>query len=79
MKALIWKAVFAALNPSPAFEAVAMFAEELVMSGNDLDRDESALTNGHVGAINSNSRRVEIEQRLATTTSGYRIRRAACG
>ena len=29
MKTLTWKSIFAALNPSPLFEAVAAFAEGL--------------------------------------------------
>jgi hypothetical protein len=35
MKPLTWKAVFAAWNPSPVFEAVAMFAEGLAMRGEE--------------------------------------------
>jgi hypothetical protein len=71
MKAPIWKAVFAVLNPSPAFEAVAMFAEELVISSNGLDRNESVLTNwpDRVRAISSDTRRAEIEPRLARTSA----------
>jgi hypothetical protein len=37
-----WKAVLSALNPSPVFVAIAMFADELAMNGNGLDGDESA-------------------------------------
>ena len=32
MKALTWKNLFATLNPSPVFEAVAIFAEGLAMN-----------------------------------------------
>jgi hypothetical protein len=32
MKTLTWKSMLAALNPSPLFEAVAAFAEELATS-----------------------------------------------
>jgi hypothetical protein len=39
MKALTWKAVFASMNPSPLFEAVAMFGEGLALDG----ADDSAL------------------------------------
>jgi hypothetical protein len=35
MKALTWKAVFASMNPSPVFEAVAMFGEALAMDGDE--------------------------------------------
>jgi hypothetical protein len=31
MKAVMWKAIFASLNPSPVFESVAMFAEALTI------------------------------------------------
>lgn len=31
MKALMWKDVFASLNPSPVFEVVATLAEELAI------------------------------------------------
>ena len=40
MKALMWKAVFATLNPSPVFEAVAIFGEELAINGNGLPPNE---------------------------------------
>jgi hypothetical protein len=33
MKALTWKEVFASTNPSPVFEALAMFAEDLAIKG----------------------------------------------
>ena len=42
MKALMWKAVLATLNPSPVFEAVATFAEEFVINGNDLAENKFA-------------------------------------
>jgi hypothetical protein len=32
MKAITWKATFAAMSPSPVFEAVADFAERLTLS-----------------------------------------------
>lgn len=32
MKALTWKALFASMNPSPVFEAVAMFGEALAIN-----------------------------------------------
>jgi hypothetical protein len=35
-----WKAVFAALNPSPIFEAVAMFAEKLPMKDGECSSKE---------------------------------------
>jgi hypothetical protein len=46
MKALTWKAVFASLNPSPVFEAVAAFAEELAMNSDEScsERDSIAHT-----------------------------------
>ena len=31
MKALTWKEVFASMNPSPVFEALAMLAEDLAI------------------------------------------------
>jgi hypothetical protein len=40
MKALAWKAAFAALNPSPIFEAVAMFAEKLPMKDEECSSKE---------------------------------------
>jgi hypothetical protein len=39
-----WKAVFAALNPSPVFDAVAMFAEGLAM------RDDESRSKETTGA-----------------------------
>jgi hypothetical protein len=41
MKALTWKAVFATLNPSPVFEVVAIFGEELAINGNGLDPNKT--------------------------------------
>jgi hypothetical protein len=35
MKTLTWKAVFSSMNPSPVFEAVAMFGEGLASNGNE--------------------------------------------
>jgi hypothetical protein len=40
MKGLVWKVVFAALNPSPIFEAVAMFAEKLPMKDDESSSKE---------------------------------------
>ena len=40
MKALMWKAVFATLNPSPVFEAVAILGEELGINGNGFPPNE---------------------------------------
>jgi hypothetical protein len=42
MKALTWKAVFASMNPSPIFEAVAMFAEALAINGDEFCSGDSA-------------------------------------
>ena len=36
MKAPAWKAMLAALNPSPVFQAVAIFAEEMAANDTDL-------------------------------------------
>jgi hypothetical protein len=35
MKALTWKEVFASMNPSPVFEALAIFAEDLAIKGDE--------------------------------------------
>jgi hypothetical protein len=35
MKALTWKEVFASMNPSPVFEALAMLAEGLAIKSDD--------------------------------------------
>ena len=48
MNALTWKAVFASLNPSPVFEAIAMFGEALAINdnescSNELDGADSAV------------------------------------
>ena len=40
MKGLAWKVAFAALNPSPIFEAVAMFAEKLPMKDDESNSKE---------------------------------------
>jgi hypothetical protein len=40
MKAITWKAVFASMNPSPVFEAVAMLGEELAINGDELCANE---------------------------------------
>ena len=40
MKALTWKAVFASMNPSPIFEAVAMFGEALAIKGDESRENE---------------------------------------
>jgi hypothetical protein len=40
MKGLAWKAAFAALNPSPIFEAVAMFAEKFPMKDDECSSKE---------------------------------------
>jgi hypothetical protein len=79
MKALMWKAVFATMNPSPGFEAVAMFGEELAINGNGLDRNKSALTkrDEHVTATSVNSGRAETK-RCLERASTHRIQRAQC-
>jgi hypothetical protein len=58
MKTLTWKALFATLNPSPVFEAVAMLAEELAMTGKGRDRNKSIPNKGdeHVTATSANRR-----------------------
>ena len=63
MEALTWKAVLATLNPSPVFEAVARFGEELAMNRNGLDRNKSALTERkeHVTATSINARRAAFK------------------
>jgi hypothetical protein len=38
MKAATWKAVFAAMSPSPVFEAVAEFAEVIVQMDSEQSR-----------------------------------------
>ena len=40
MRALTWKAVFASMNPSPVFEAVAMLGEELAINGDECRANE---------------------------------------
>ena len=35
MKALTWKEVFASMNPSPVFEALAMLAEDSAIKGDE--------------------------------------------
>jgi hypothetical protein len=45
MKALTWKAVLAALNPSPVFAAIAMFAAELAMTDNEFVGNKSTDAN----------------------------------
>lgn len=40
MKALTWKEVFASLNPSPIFEAVAMLAEDLAIKDDESCKQE---------------------------------------
>jgi hypothetical protein len=40
MKALTWKAVFASMNPSPVFEAVAMFGEALAINRDEYRANE---------------------------------------
>jgi hypothetical protein len=52
------KTVFAALNPSPLFEALAIFGEELTISAKRPDRNKSAATKrtDYVTATNTNSR-----------------------
>ena len=40
MKGLAWKVAFAALNPSPIFEPVAMFAEKLPMKDEESNSKE---------------------------------------
>jgi hypothetical protein len=40
MKGLAWKVAFATLNPSPIFEAVAMFAETLPMKDDESSSKE---------------------------------------
>jgi hypothetical protein len=47
MRVLEWKAVFAALNPSPVFEAVAIFAAEFAMNGHKLDPNKFADNKRH--------------------------------
>jgi hypothetical protein len=40
MRGFAWKVAFAALNPSPIFEAVARFAEKLPMRGGESSSTE---------------------------------------
>lgn len=42
MKTLTWKSMLAALNPSPLFEAVAAFAEELATRDSQICSKQSA-------------------------------------
>jgi hypothetical protein len=44
MKTLTWKTVFASMNPSPVFEAVAMFGEGLAMNGDECRTDDPAMS-----------------------------------
>ena len=58
MRTLTWKAVIKTLNPSPVFEAVAMFAEELATNDSRFGQNKSAITrrrDDHVTEISSNS------------------------
>jgi len=41
MNALNWKSLFAALNPSPIFEVVGLFAEGLATSGDEIHFNET--------------------------------------
>jgi hypothetical protein len=43
MKTLTWKKVFASLNPSPIFEAVAMLAEELAFEDTESHKQEVSI------------------------------------
>jgi hypothetical protein len=63
MKALKWKAALATLNPSPVFEAVGRFAEELAMNRHGLDRNKSALNERekHVTATSINAGRAAFK------------------
>jgi hypothetical protein len=55
MRTPTWKAVIRTLNPSPVFEAVAMFAEELATNDSRLGQNKSAIAkrDDHVTEINS--------------------------
>jgi hypothetical protein len=44
MKVLTWKAVFASMNPSPVFEAVAMLGEGLAIEGDECRADDPAMS-----------------------------------
>lgn len=44
MKAATWKAVFAAMSPSPVFEAVAEFAEVIVQMDSEQSRSRKQST-----------------------------------
>jgi hypothetical protein len=58
MKALTWKAVLATLNPSPVFEAVATFSEELTMTckGRDRNKFTPDERDEHVTTTSANTR-----------------------
>jgi len=58
MKALTWKSMLAALNPSPLFEAVAAFAEERATRDKRPDRNKFSVMrrNNCVTTCNANDR-----------------------
>ena len=59
MKAVTWKVVFAAMSPSPVFEAVAEFAEVIVHMDSEQSRSRKQSTTTTLpGSLRKNGRSI---------------------
>lgn len=68
MKALTWKAMFATWNPSPVFEAVAIFAEGLAMSSDKSCSKEIDGENDFALAKAEGNRTAHMEEHAAVAS-----------
>ena len=79
MRALTWKAVFASMNPSPVFEAVAMLGEELAIDGdecraNEIDVAVDSAVLKRLSDERPRSREADLSKRSATWSASQPTR-----
>ncbi len=72
MKSLTWKSIFASMNPSPVFEAVAMFGEGLAMNGdesgsNEIDRADDSLVPKRPTNERSHAKQADLSSKRSAT------------